>query len=306
MESGILKVYKYINNILSFQKDIIGHFAGFNDFDWYPWMNESIPGSDLVLTSSKDLPIQLWNSSEGKNVSSWTPKDQLDQVANCLSVAFSPDGQNIICGGSNKIWLFNFNRPGDQVISQYLCEKKSKLGFGGLVSNLNFRFDNSGVFAASSFKGTIGIFDYRALENPLYVFNAHSNGVSQVKFLPDGWSLISAGRRDSSLMKWDLRMSSFKEPIIKYNLSDQNITSQRVFFDNTETKLFTGSAQNLIEFDIQTGEIISIIKFDDVVSSISSNNNGIAVSTGSREFNINFEDGFDTSKTKLKGLYLKI
>lgn len=287
MEGGNMKTFKFDKeDNFTFEKDIQGHFSGFNDFEWYPWMNESLPGSDLFVSVSKDLPIQLWSSGEGKVISSWIAKDHLDQVANCLSVSFSPDGQRVLCGGSDKMWLFDFNRPGNHVISNYYSEKKSKSGLRGLISNLNFRFDNTGVFAAASFKGTIGIYDYRSMESPCCVFNAHRNGTSQIKFLGDGWSLISAGRRDSSLKKWDLRMNSFIDPVMEFKLPEINRTSQRIFFDISGIRLMTGSTQNLIDFNLESGEISNTYKFNTVVSSVSTRINSVFISTGTRNFEI--------------------
>ena len=301
MESGYMKVSKRTEDGICFQKDIQGHLAGFNDFEWYPWMSEALPGSDLFVTSSKDLPIQLWSSGEGKVISSWTAKDHLDQVANCLSVTFSPDGQSVLCGGLDKLWLFDFNRPGDSVINQYSCEKKAKSGLRGLVSNLNFRFDNTGVFAAASFKGSVGIYDYRSIESPCCVFGAHRNGTCQVKFLKDGWSLISAGRRGASLKKWDLRMNSFIDPVMEFKMPEINRTSQRIYFDTVDNnRLMTGSARNLVEFDLGTGEIMNSINFDNVVSSVSCKNDAVLVSTGTR----NFDCESPTIGSAINGIFL--
>lgn len=289
----------------TFQKDIKGHLSGFNDFEWYPWMNESLPGSDLFVSVSKDLPLQLWSSGEGKVISSWIAKDHLDQVANCLSVSFSPDGQNVLCGGSDKLWIFDFNRPGNHVISSYSSERKSKSGLRGLISNLSFRFDNTGVFAAASFKGTVGIYDYRSIESPCCVFNAHRNGASQVKFLADGWSLISAGRRDSSLKKWDLRMNSFADPVMEFKMPEMNRTSQRIFFDTLGDRLITGSSRKLIEFDLESGEIVNSNDFDTIVSSVSARSSSVLISTGARNFDFEECDPASVLKSsQVNGIYL--
>lgn len=299
MESGNMKVFKYHNDSFAYQKDIQGHFSGFNDFEWYPWMNESLPGSDLFVSVSKDLPVQLWSSGEGKVISSWIAKDHLDQVANCLSVSFSPDGQRVLCGGSDRMWLFDFNRPGNHVLSEYSSEKKSTSGLRGLISNLNFRFDNTGVFAAASFKGKIGIYDYRSIESPCCVFSAHRNGTSQVKFLADGWSLISAGRRDSSLKKWDLRMNSFIDPVAEFKLPEMNRTSQRIYFDTLDNKMITGSNQKLIEFDLESAEVLNSTVFSTFISSVSVRSSDALISTGTRNFEC---DEHDTSTIE-NGIY---
>lgn len=299
MESGHILIFKNGMDDCEQTGNIHGNSSGFNDFDWYPWMNSSLQGSDLFLTSSKDLPLQLWRSGDRQCVCSWTAKDHLDQVANCLSVAFSPDGQNIISGGLNKLWIFNVNRPGDNAtnIFQTVPKKRSKSGQSGIISSLNFRYDNTGVFAAGSFKGTIGIYDSRTSSScgsvcALSLFDAHSHGVSQIKFLSDGWSVLSTGRRDNCLKKWDLRMiqnnsNHSYEPVMKYSLTERSKTNQRIYFDTSiDGSLYTGSQNRLLEFQIASGELLSIRNdFSDIVSSVSlSKGDSIAISSGSRKF----------------------
>ena len=285
---------------LEFTGKLKGHMSGFNDFDWYPWMNESIKGSDLFLTSSKDLPIQLWSSSEGKMICSWTAKDHLDQVANCLSVSFSPDGKKIVSGGQDKIWLFDTKRPGSNSICDFqtIPSKKSKSGQKGLISCLNFRHDDTGIFAAGSFKGSVAIYDMRTLSernsSSYCLFEAHKNGVSQIKFLNDGWSVLTAGRRDKAMKKWDLRMmretSVDNRPLTEYIVDNFARTNQRIYFDTSnDGKLVTGSVDGFLEFEISTGEILKDTKLGNTVSSVSiSEYKTLAYSTGCRRFD--FED----------------
>lgn len=273
--------------------------SGFNDFDWYPWMNSSTPGSELFITSAKDLPIQLWNSKDGNMICSWTAKDHLDQVANCLSVSFSANGQRIISGGLNKLWLFDSSRPGNSCLNEFSTtpKKRSKKGQNGLISCLNFRFDDTEVFAAGSFKSSVGIYDCReGLSSCGLVSCAHRNGVSQVKFLTDGWSFISSGRRDNHIKKWDLRMLSDSSltmsPVFEFVKNGISCTNQRIYFDIISSELFTGSANKLEKFNISMGDISDTLCFGDIVSSVTCNSKYVdlfAISTGSRNF-----DQFDS------------
>jgi telomerase Cajal body protein 1 len=298
MDSGKMMTIKLM---LQSTGEIEGHMGGFNDFDWYPWMSSSLQGSDLFLTSSKDLPIQLWSSGEGKVVCSWTAKDHLDQVANCLSVSFSSDGQKIVSGGQDKIWIFNTNRPGANAVCEFqtIPNKKSKKGQKGLISCLNFRYDDTGVFAAGSFKGSVGIYDSRTLSDRnsscICLFEAHKNGVSQAKFLNDGWSILTAGRRDNSLKKWDLRMTQHGDPITKFTVNDYPRSNQRIYFDiSSDGKLFTGSSESLFEFQLSTGELINETHIGNTVSSVSSSiSKKLAFSTGCRKFQIDDSESED-------------
>lgn len=306
MESGHLLTFKLVESELDMKGKLKGHMSGFNDFDWYPWMSSSLSGSDIFLTTSKDLPIQLWSSSEGKVVCTWVAKDHLDQIANCLSVSFSPDGQKFVSGGENKLWLFDTNRPGDSAIVEYptISSKKSKNGQNGLLSCLNFRYDNTGVFASGSFKGSIGIYDLRSLEQKgpaCCIFEAHRAGVSQIKFLDDGWSLITAGRREGVFKKWDLRMlqevSVPNEPVTEFFPYDYAKNNQRIFFDTLGSKLCFGARNSLCKFEMSTSEESVMMNFKNIVSSISASKDGLlAASTGTRIFGVDSESEFETSR----------
>lgn len=291
--------------------EINSHMSGFNDFDWYPWMNSSLVGSDIFLTSSKDIPIQLWSSSEGKVICTWTAKDHLDQVATCLSVSFSPDGQKVFAGGQDKIWIFDTNRPGTTSICDFqtIASKKSKCGQKGLISCMNFRFDDTGVFAAGSFKGSVGVYDSRTLSDrnssAFCLFDAHKNGVSQVKFLNDGWSIITAGRREGTLKKWDLRMmqevKATISPVSEYIIKDPIRTNQRIYFDiSNDGKLFTGGKNGFFEFETSTGEILNVKNTGDIVSSVSINKEKIlAFSAGCRRFDMDDSDSDEIGASRI-------
>lgn len=314
MDSGHMMTFKQRNNELETTRRINGHMSGFNDFDWYPWMNLSLHGSDLFLTSSKDLPIQLWNSSEGKVKCSWTAKDHLDQVANCLSVSFSPDGQKIASGGKDKIWIFDTNRPGDNALCEFqtIPKKKSKSGQRGLISCLNFRYDDTGVFSAGSLKGSVGVYDSRTLSDrnssAFCLFEAHKNGVSQLKFLNDGWTILTAGRRDKTLKKWDLRMIQSNDPISEYIVNEPTRTNQRLYFDTSgEGKLFTGSSESLLEFDILSGELLKEMRVGNTVSSVSmASSEKLAYSTGCRKFQIDDSESEDQETIILNTISIKM
>ena len=297
---------------LNLRTNVQGHMGGFNDFDWYPWMNSSsTPGSELFITSAKDLPIQLWNSKDGKLICSWTAKDHLDQVANCLSVSFSANGQRIISGGLNKLWLFDSSRPGNSCLNEFSTtpKKRSKNGQSGLISCLNFRFDDTEVFAAGSFKSSIGIYDCReGLSSCGLVSCAHRNGVSQIKFLNDGWSFISSGRRDNHLKKWDLRMLSDNSlskisPVCEFIKHESSCTNQRIYFDIISSELFSGSANKLEKFNVLTGDISdTTLCFGDIVSSVTCNSKFVdlfAISTGSRNFD-RFDSDSDSNENNAR------
>lgn len=311
MDSGNMIGFKLKDGRnLEYTSKFNSHMSGFNDFDWYPWMNSSLEGSDLFLTSSKDIPIQLWSSGEGKVICSWTAKDHLDQVANCLSVSFLPDGHKICAGGVDKIWLFDTNRPGSNSICDFqtIQSKKCKSGQRGIISCLNFRFDDTGVFAAGSFKGSVGVYDSRTLSDrnsfAFCLFDAHRNGVSQVKFLNDGWSIVTAGRRDGTLKKWDLRMmqevAASKIPVTGYTIKEPVRTNQRIYFDIlNDGKLIAGGRNSFVEFETSTGEIINETSIGNTVSSVSIGKETIlAVSSGCRRFEIEDSDSDESELAK--------
>lgn len=278
---------------------VTGGFGGINDFEWYPWMNWGERSGCCFATVSKNLPIQLWEIKEEPEAcstvvrSSWVAKDHLDQVSTCHSVTVSPEGKFIVAGGKASIWCFDITRPGGYSLipRSTISNRKRKDGQTGIISNITFRNDTSNVFAACSFDNSISIYDLRSLQNDAgektsscLSFLGHSFGCSQAKFLSDGWSLVSMGRKERCFKIWDIRKlgDEINCPVVTVILPYTVPSNQRIYFDtDRDDSIVIGSGPNLMRFKNNTQEVL--VSGTSIVSSASVNSaQVIAFTEGSR------------------------
>ena len=306
-ENGSIQIY---DQSLSEISGIGCRYGGFNDYDWYPWMNWSESSGCCFVTTSRNLPVELWNVSSDENScssvrSTWTAKDHLDQVSTCFSVAISPEGKYVVTGGQSSLWCFDITRPGcDSLIPRStISSRKCKDGQNGIISNIAFRRDSSNVFAACSFDGSIGIYDLRSLQQSQVehaaacaFFKAHQFGSSQSKFLMDGWSLVSIGRKENVLKFWDIRKLNEDDfsPVTAVVLPFMQRTNQRIYFDSSfDDSVFIGAGNNLLR--IKDGVHETLTQSDSTISSVSIalDDGCIAYSQGSRGVRQDFNDDDD-------------
>ncbi len=297
-EDGSVKVYdrQFIE-----VSGINRRYGGFNDFEWYPWMNWEEGKNCCFVSVSKNLPIEFWTiksdnsetSTEPLVRSSWTAKDHLDQISTCYSVSISPEGQYVVAGGQASLWCFDITRPGGEslIARSTASSRKRKDGQTGVISNICFRKDSSNVFSACSFDGTIGIYDLRSIQHSSEekidscgIFKTHKYGASQSKFLNDGWSLVTVGRKENILKIWDLRKLGQGEvfPVTSILLEGYN-NNQRIYFDSSkDDSVIAGSGAALYRFRNSNREILT--RADSTISSVTvaSDDGAIAYSEGSR------------------------
>lgn len=278
-----------LNAELEFIRTFPGNLNGYNDFEWFPWMNGAEDSSCCFVSVSKDLPIQMWSTRTGQLRSSWTAKDHLDQVSTCNSVSISPDGRYVVGGGQARLWCFDITRPGSESLipTSTISSKKANDGQSGIISNISFRKDSTNVLAAASFDGFLGVYDLRANRGSFeskvescVLFKAHKYGASQSAFLSDGWSLVSTGRRDGLVHIWDLRMPG-EGPRRTFS-TESCSTNQRIYFDVTrDDQIFIGSGKQIQKLKSEAFEVVH--QGIATVSSVSISNCGIVFTQGSRE-----------------------
>ncbi|RKP24435.1 quinon protein alcohol dehydrogenase-like superfamily [Syncephalis pseudoplumigaleata] len=144
------------------------------------------------------------------------------------------------------IEVFRTDRPGSES-TKYSTTPSRRSGQGqkGLISSLAFNPDRSGVYAAGSFTGSIGIYSEQH-QRLIYQLTGSEAGVTQVKFTPDGNYLYSASRKSSHILGWDVRQTGS----ILHRLERANATNQRMTFDIDRLghRLYGG----VTLFDLQT------------------------------------------------------
>ena len=272
---------------LNLVQNLKGSKSGFNDFSWYPWMQSSFPNSDCLLSVSKHVPVQLWDCSTGLVRCTWSPKDHLDQLATCLSVTFSPDGQKVLAGSKDSIFVFDANRPSStsSFTISTVESRRDKHGLKGIISCLHCRNDASGLLAAGSFSGGLGIYHMNE-KSHIAKLDAFRQGVTQVQFGVTPWQLLAAGRHSNLILEFDLRM--LHEHVRSFDLgSEGHRGSQRIYFDIDFTSkcIVTGIGPRLAFFSLDSGLQLASRNDDDmIINSVSVFNDRIAFSTGTRQF----------------------
>ncbi|PJF19666.1 hypothetical protein PSACC_00537 [Paramicrosporidium saccamoebae] len=264
-----------------------------HDICWYPWMNAQEPATNCFLSCSRDQPIHLWDVSLHKVRCNYVAMDHLDQVATCYSCTFNADGRLVVAGSNKSIHVFDSSVPGRSIVDVAVKTTEAP------VSSLSFRRDDTGVLAAGSFAGHIGVYDIRIGEDPSQVMllAGHSEGVTQVLF--DGWNVYSVARKEDRIWQWDLRTSS----VVKHFGPRTSTTNQRLYFSLCGTRLMTGDQDgNLIAFDTSSEEAGSIEPTEitkvanTVTSSVSTSAHHpdlVAITVGERSFHISDDTSSD-------------
>jgi WD40 repeat protein len=199
-----------------------------NCYDYCWW-----PGFCCFATCIKDRPVQLWDGT--KILQSYITKDAADEILAPLSVKIH--ASSIYCGFNGQIQIFDVNRSTDPLVVNLTPSRKSKLGLKGLITCIDHNPDWSGMYAAASYSGSIGIFDERNHELLLQLRDPQSsikNGVTQATFAPNGKYLFSTSRNSDSIICWDIRQTQS----ILYRLERRGRTNQRISFDIDSTGKF--------------------------------------------------------------------
>lgn len=175
------------------------------DYCWYPAMSSAEPSSCCFLATSRDHPIHLWDAYTGQLRASYSAYDHLDEVVSAHSVCFDPSGARAYCGFERAIRIFDVSRPGRECeLRRTSPTRKSRDGLRGIISCFAFAPDYSGLYAAGSYTGTIGLY----VENSpalICALDGHAGGVTQLAFSHDGLQLFSGARRDGAVLCWDVR-----------------------------------------------------------------------------------------------------
>ncbi|KAI9596103.1 hypothetical protein BDF19DRAFT_40987 [Syncephalis fuscata] len=221
------------------------------DACWYPRMSSQDPASCCFVTSTKDHPIQLWDAFTGHLRASYPIIDHQERFIGPTALTFNLDGSRIYAGYENMIEAFYIDRPGSQSVKYPTTPSRySKKGQKGLISSLAFNPDRSGLYAASSFTGTIGLYTEQD-QQLIYTLAGSDAGITQVKFTPDGNYLYSTSRKQNAILGWDVRQTGS----ILHRLEREHTTNQRLTFDIDPLghRLVTGDQNGGITiFDIQT------------------------------------------------------
>ncbi|XP_054161112.1 telomerase Cajal body protein 1-like [Oppia nitens] len=231
------------------------------DFCWYPLMNSCHPSTCLLMTTSRDNPIHLWDAYTGQLVCTYRAYNYADEVIAANCVAFSADGTKIYSGFEKWIRVFDTSSPGR------VCDSKQtymdKTGQKGIISCIAVNPLNPNIIAFGSYDKSIGLYEEPSLVN-ICVLMGQKGGLTHIQFSADGHRLYSGGRKDSEILCWDIRNVGQVLSVITRSVN----TNQRVYFDlSCDSKyLATGSDNGMVYiYDTKSDDIN-----DDILKSCNS------------------------------------
>uniref|UniRef100_A0A663FIE9 Telomerase Cajal body protein 1 n=1 Tax=Aquila chrysaetos chrysaetos TaxID=223781 RepID=A0A663FIE9_AQUCH len=197
------------------------------DFTWFPLMDSSQPPTCLVAASSRDNPVHLWDAFDGTLRGSFRAYSHLEEPVAPHSLAFAPDGSQLLGGFDGAVRLFPTHRPG-----RHCQERRGGQGQRGLIGCLAFS-PTQPVFACGSYGRSLGLY---ALEGggALALWPHLPAAPTHLCFSPDGNRLYAGGRKDHHVLCWDLRRP--ERPLLA--LERRVGTNQRVTFDLDPTGRF--------------------------------------------------------------------
>ena len=238
--------------------------------DWYPGASEQ-----ALLVSVKDRPLKLLNSDLSTRFT-YTTKNYADEPFGPKLAKFNQDATEIYCGDNKRLLILNI-----------LGQQVHDLKIGGLVSDIDFNKDHSGLYAVGCFNGSIALLDSRSQQ--FYHEFQSLNGLTNSKFSQDGLYLISSHRNNDEMIVWDIRNSGN----VLHKLKRRSKTNQRMHINIYGDYLYTGNTIGTVScFKISTGDFVfeKLVGQRPVAEALMSQKTMITCS-GARKFGENVEDG---------------
>lgn len=138
------------------------------DYDWYPHMKSSEPGTCCFLGTSRDQPAHLYDAYTGATRATYSPyHPDRDEPDSPLVTRFDATGSKIICAGFQSdryLAVFDISRPGKDALCCYRLgkTKRSQDGQKGIVSAISCAESSPHVLAVGTYSpGSIYLYDTR-------------------------------------------------------------------------------------------------------------------------------------------------
>ncbi|XP_054254885.1 telomerase Cajal body protein 1, partial [Indicator indicator] len=193
------------------------------DFTWFPLMDSNQPHTCLVASSSRDNPVHLWDAFDGTLRGSFRAYTHLEELVAPHSLAFTPDGSQLLGGFDGSLRIFPTERPGRQCHQWQL--HRGGQGQRGLIGCLAVSPSQS-LVAAGSYGRSLALYPLKG-GGALAFWPRLPAGPTHLRFSPDGNLLYAGGRKDTHIRCWDLRRP--ERPLLA---AERKVTTnQRLTFD---------------------------------------------------------------------------
>lgn len=198
----------------------------------YPHYNLRDTSTTLLLSSTVDQPIQLYNAFtlQSRPVASYSLVDSLTEAfLTPRSLAFIDGGSQFVAGTDSCLSVFDVSRSGEGPLSQTRTgPKKGKkhmmkseggtvIGFRGKVSTLSVSSSEHDILAAGTLSRHVGLFadsgrgecvaHFSVADADTAGTDRGGSGITQVTWSPCGRYLYIAERGSSIMQLYDIRVT---------------------------------------------------------------------------------------------------
>ncbi|XP_051632703.1 telomerase Cajal body protein 1, partial [Manacus candei] len=193
------------------------------DFSWYPLMDSTHPPSCLLVSSSRDNPVHLWDAFDGTLRGSFRAHNHLDEPVAPHSLTFTPDGSRLVGGFAGAVRVFPTERPGRSGHERPLSQ--GGRGQRGLIGCLAVSPDQS-LLACGSYGRSLGLYPLEG-GGAVAFWPRLPAAPTHLLFSQCGTWIYAGGRKARHILCWDLRAP--ERPLLA--LERLVATNQRVTFD---------------------------------------------------------------------------
>ncbi|EME78497.1 uncharacterized protein MYCFIDRAFT_36833 [Pseudocercospora fijiensis CIRAD86] len=232
----------------------------------YPGFDLQNAATTLVLTGSAHVPITLRNALHYDTIHGSYPlvKSQTEAHLPPRSLLFTRTGEHFVAGSENALAVFDCSRAGEAPTKFTRLTPAKKSHRGGLhglarkafVSAMSISCD--GILALGTTQREVALYDHDALGAWASTFSVEGfgNGISDLKWSPDGTYLLVGERQSDRIQVFDIRNTQQKLVNLVGRHAD---TPQPLYMDVIHTasgyEVWTGGTDGQVRVWSNPGQI---------------------------------------------------
>ena len=232
-------------------------------------------GKRLASVGSEDrTTIRIWDVETGELLKTIT-----ELPKHIYRVAYSPDNQSLVGGGSDSnIYLWDVG-TGERL--------KTLTGHTSGVDSVTYSRDGT-TLVSGSWDKTIRFWDASTGEL-LKTLTGHTDSVNAVMYAPDGKTVVSISYYDGTIRFWDVETAKLLKTITGHTGSFGRSVA---FSPDGQMLAYNGMPDNTIPLrNVQSGQLLKILTaHTDIVSSVRFSSDGSVLASGDWEGNIRLWD----------------